>query len=211
MSRIHSERSHLRSAKEWTALRPRLAQRAPVLCGYEHRPTMGQSGGTASPCRYTWPRRCVVRTPSRPSRRTLEGESALAPAREDHPHRQPAQGYTGKSRSIRRTASGLSLTVEDHTLKVPRTVAHWPRIDNGIRRQSISDRTTVFLRDGFQLYHSSLQVLEAGMCPEVRGKGRAPSTPSSGYQIRWQPARVRERRSDVGSRRCVVVESGQRR
>ena len=50
---------------------------------------------------------------------------------------------------------------------------------------------------------------DAGMCPEVRGKRTAPSTPSSGYQIRRQPPRVREPRSDVGSRRCVVVESGQ--
>ena len=50
-----------------------------------------------------------------------------------------------------------------------------------------------------------------GMCPEVRGKRTAPSTPSSGYQIRRQPPRVREPRSDLGSRRCVVVESGQRR
>ncbi len=51
----------------------------------------------------------------------------------------------------------------------------------------------------------------ARMCPEVRGKRTAPSTPSSEYQIRRQPPRVRELRSDVGSRRCVVVESGQRR
>ena len=51
----------------------------------------------------------------------------------------------------------------------------------------------------------------AGMCPEVRGKRTAPSTPSSGYQIRRQPPRVREPRSDLGSRRCAVVESGQRR
>ena len=51
----------------------------------------------------------------------------------------------------------------------------------------------------------------ARMCPEVRGKSTAPSTPSSGYHIRRQPPRVREPRSDVGSRRCVVVESGQRR
>ena len=29
-----------------------------------------------------------------------------------------------------------------------------------------------------------------GMCPEVRGKRTAPSTPSSGYQIRRQPPRV---------------------
>ena len=50
-----------------------------------------------------------------------------------------------------------------------------------------------------------------GMCPEVRGKRTAPSTPSSEYHIRRQPPRVREPRSDVGSRRCVVVESGQRR
>ena len=50
-----------------------------------------------------------------------------------------------------------------------------------------------------------------GMCPEVRGKRTAPSTPSSGYQIRRQPPRVREPRSDLGSRRCAVVESGQRR
>ena len=50
-----------------------------------------------------------------------------------------------------------------------------------------------------------------GMCPEVRGKRTAPSTPSSEYHIRRQPSRVREPRSDVGSRRCVVVESGQRR
>ena len=49
------------------------------------------------------------------------------------------------------------------------------------------------------------------MCPEVRGKRTAPSTPSSGYQIRRQPPRVREPRSDLGSRRCAVVESGQRR
>ena len=49
------------------------------------------------------------------------------------------------------------------------------------------------------------------MCPEVRGKRTAPSTPSSEYQIRRQPPRVREPRSDVGNRRCVVVESGQRR
>ena len=42
---------------------------------------------------------------------------------------------------------------------------------------------------------------DARMCSEVRGKRTAPSTPSSGYQIRRQPARVRERRSDVGSRR----------
>ena len=28
------------------------------------------------------------------------------------------------------------------------------------------------------------------MCPEVRGKRTAPSTPSSGYQIRRQPPRV---------------------
>ena len=49
------------------------------------------------------------------------------------------------------------------------------------------------------------------MCPEVRGKRTAPSTPSSEYHIRRQPPRVREPRSDVGSRRCVVVESGQRR
>ncbi len=54
-------------------------------------------------------------------------------------------------------------------------------------------------------------VWSPGMCPEVRGKRTAPSTPSSGYQIRRQPPRVREPRSDVGSRRCVVVESGQRR
>ena len=52
---------------------------------------------------------------------------------------------------------------------------------------------------------------EEGMCPEVRGKRTAPSTPSSEYHIRRQPPRVREPRSDVGSRRCVVVESGQRR
>ena len=51
----------------------------------------------------------------------------------------------------------------------------------------------------------------SGMCPEVRGKRTAPSTPSSEYHIRRQPPRVREPRSDVGSRRCVVVESGQRR
>ena len=50
-----------------------------------------------------------------------------------------------------------------------------------------------------------------GMCPEVRGKRTAPSTPSSEHHIRRQPPRVREPRSDVGSRRCVVVESGQRR
>ena len=50
-----------------------------------------------------------------------------------------------------------------------------------------------------------------GMCPEVRGKRTAPSTPSSEYQIRRQPPRVREPCSDVGSRRCIVVESGQRR
>ena len=49
------------------------------------------------------------------------------------------------------------------------------------------------------------------MCPEVRGKRTAPSTPSSEHHIRRQPPRVREPRSDVGSRRCVVVESGQRR
>ena len=42
------------------------------------------------------------------------------------------------------------------------------------------------------------------MCSEVRGKRTVPSTPSSGYQIRRQPPRVREPRSDVGSRRCVV-------
>ena len=35
-----------------------------------------------------------------------------------------------------------------------------------------------------------------GMCPEVRGKRTAPSTRSSGYQIRRQPPRVREPRSD---------------
>ena len=29
-----------------------------------------------------------------------------------------------------------------------------------------------------------------GMCPEVRGKRTAPSTPSSGHQIRRQPPRV---------------------
>ena len=52
---------------------------------------------------------------------------------------------------------------------------------------------------------------EKGMCPEVRGKRTAPSTSSSEYHIRRQPPRVREPRSDVGSRRCVVVESGQRR
>ena len=46
------------------------------------------------------------------------------------------------------------------------------------------------------------------MCPEVRGKRTAPSAPSSEYHIRRQPPRVREPRSDVGSRRCVVVESG---
>ena len=40
-----------------------------------------------------------------------------------------------------------------------------------------------------------------GMCPEVRGKRTAPSTRSSGYQITRQPPRVREPRSDVGSRR----------
>ena len=50
-----------------------------------------------------------------------------------------------------------------------------------------------------------------GMCPEVRGKRTAPSTPSSEYHIRRRSPRVREPRSDVGSRRCVVVESGQRR
>ena len=49
------------------------------------------------------------------------------------------------------------------------------------------------------------------MCPEVRGKRTAPSTLSSEYQIRRQPPRVREPRSDVGNRRCVVVKSGQRR
>ena len=54
-------------------------------------------------------------------------------------------------------------------------------------------------------------VREKGMCPEVRGKRTAPSTPSSERHIRRQPPRVREPRSDVGSRRCVVVESGQRR
>ena len=54
-------------------------------------------------------------------------------------------------------------------------------------------------------------VLLVGMCPEVRGKRTAPFTPSSEYHIRRQPPRVREPRSDVGSRRCVVVESGQRR
>ena len=54
-------------------------------------------------------------------------------------------------------------------------------------------------------------LLNLGMCPEVRGKRTAPSTPSSGYQIRRQPPCVREPRSDAGSRRCVVVESGQKR
>ncbi len=43
-----------------------------------------------------------------------------------------------------------------------------------------------------------------GMCPEVCGKRTAPSTPSSGYQIRRQPPRVREPRSDVASKRCPV-------
>ena len=63
-------------------------------------------------------------------------------------------------------------------------------------------------------YESSLDKPAAKlkwMCPEVRGKRTAPSTPSSEYHIRRQPPRVREPRSDVGSRRCVVVESGQRR
>ena len=58
---------------------------------------------------------------------------------------------------------------------------------------------------------NSLELLDERMCPEVRGKRTAPSTPSPEYHIRRQPPRVREPRSDVGSRRCVVVESGQRR
>ena len=57
----------------------------------------------------------------------------------------------------------------------------------------------------------SIESVARWMCPEVGGKRTAPSTPSSEYQIRRQPPRVREPRSDVGSRRCVVVESGQRR
>ena len=40
------------------------------------------------------------------------------------------------------------------------------------------------------------RVSRNGMCPEVRGKRTAPSTRSSGYQIRRQPPRVREPRSD---------------
>ena len=50
-----------------------------------------------------------------------------------------------------------------------------------------------------------------GCVPRSVEKEQRTSTPSSGYQIKRQPPRVREPRSDVGSRRCVVVESGQRR
>ena len=51
----------------------------------------------------------------------------------------------------------------------------------------------------------------AGCVPRSVEKEQRTSTPSSGYQIKRQPPRVREPRSDVGSRRCVAVESGQRR
>ena len=46
------------------------------------------------------------------------------------------------------------------------------------------------------------------MCAEVRGKRTAPSTPSSGYQIRRQPARVRERCLDVGRWSPATVARG---
>ena len=52
---------------------------------------------------------------------------------------------------------------------------------------------------------------ETGCVPRSVEKEQRTSTPSSGYQIKRQPPRVREPRSDVGSRRCVAVESGQRR
>ena len=68
------------------------------------------------------------------------------------------------------------------------------------------ESTVVTFNTGFSRNYSAYR-----MCPEVRGKRTAPSTPSSEYQIRRQPPRVREPRSDVGNRRCVVVESGQRR
>ena len=70
------------------------------------------------------------------------------------------------------------------------------------RRPGVGERRFAAASDGAE---------EERMCPEVRGKRTAPSTPSSGYQIRRQPPRVREPRSDLGSRRCAVVESGQRR
>ena len=70
---------------------------------------------------------------------------------------------------------------------------------------------SILVRQVAELTAKSPAKGEKRMCPEVRGKRTAPSTPSSEYHIRRQPPRVREPRSDVGSRRCVVVESGQRR
>ena len=117
---------------------------------------------------------------------------------------------------------------------MPRTVAHWPRIDNGIRRQSISDRTTVFLRDGFQLYLSIIIInpgldsrartaLEHMLESVVRARGKVLRTnfsatsrvtratkltqAASRHSYRWcsPPTRGSATTFAVGDGRCVTV------
>ena len=53
----------------------------------------------------------------------------------------------------------------------------------------LANRGTVFIGTSYNTPDFAVNAIER-MCPEVRGKRTAPSTPSSGYQIRRQPPRV---------------------
>ena len=118
-------------------------------------------------------------------------------------------------RYFKRRVTGLRIQQVPSVPRSPWQSPYVDRVIGSIRRECLEHVIVLnerhlrrILREYVDYYHSCRT---HWMCPEVRGKRTAPSTPSSEYQIRRQPPRVREPRSDVGSRRCVVVESGQRR
>ena len=86
------------------------------------------------------------------------------------------RGYRNGAETRRVTTS-----VGTRELRVPRA-----RV-----RDEETGETTEFRSELLPRYaRRTREVDEARMCPEVRGKRTAPSTPSSGYQIRRQPPRV---------------------
>ncbi len=118
-------------------------------------------------------------------------------------------------RYFKRRVTGLGIQQVPSVPRSPWQSPYVERVIGSIRRECLEHVIVLnerhlrrILREYVDCYHSCRT---HWMCPEVRGKRTAPSTPSSEYQIRRQPPRVREPRSDVGNRRCVVVESGQRR
>ena len=133
------------------------------------------------------------------------------------PLNQPPEVDAGLDQSITLPNNTVTLTGEVSDDDLPEgssLTILWTQLEGPaatIDSPAETKTKVTFTEVGDHVFELSASDGEFRMCPEVRGKRTAPSTPSSEYHIRRQPARVREPRSDVGSRRCVVVESGQRR